>query len=336
MKARILTGIALIALVAAACGGSGTITTTTPPSEPTAAPPTTVAEPTTTAQSTTAPPAEVRFVGADGVESLITDTSRIVSLGGDITEILFELGLGDRIVAIDVTTTFPPAATEVPVSGFGQQLAPEPVLGFSPTLVIGDQLTGPPEVLEQLRVAGVPVVILESQSMLEGVAVKIGQLAEILGVPEEGAVLAARVSAEIEEATTLAAQAAETPNVAFLYVRGPQTLLLFGQGMATSAMIGGANGTDVGAAIGVRGAVPLTPEALIAAAPDVIVLPEAGVGALGGLDAVADLPGVGETPAGQSGSFLTYDEAYFFNFGPRVGQALKEFVLDLHPELVDA
>ena len=82
------------------------------------------------------------------------------------------------------------------------------------------------------------------------------------------------------------------------------------------------------------GAVPVSAEALIAAAPDVVVLPEAGLQALGGVDALLEvIPGLAQTPAGQNGAFLAYDEAYFFNLGPRVGQALMEFVLDLHPEL---
>jgi len=113
-------------------------------------------------------------------------------------------------------------------------------------------------------------------------------------------------------------------------------MLLFGIGMGTNPMITGANAIDVGAESGVFGAVPLSAEALIAAAPDVVVLPESGLEALGGIDALlAAIPGLAETPAGEAGAFLAYDEAFFFNLGPRVGQALMQFVLDLHPELAE-
>ena len=90
---------------------------------------------------------------------------------------------------------------------------------------------------------------------------------------------------------------------------------------------------DAGAASGVFGPAPLTPEALIGAAPEVIVLPEAGLEAMGGIEAFLALPGVEDTPAAQDDNFLVYDEAYFFNLGPRTGQALKEFVHDLYPAL---
>lgn len=323
-------------LVVAACGGDDDAATTTVDGETTTTPAvaettTTAAETTTTAAetATTASPVGVTFVGADGVETTITDTSRIVSLSGDLTEIIFELGLGANVAAIDVTTTYPDEAAALPAVGFAQQLAPEPVLAFAPTLVLGDELTAPPEAIQQLRDAGVPVVILPTQATLDGVATKIGQVAEILGVPDAGAELAARVQGEIDAASAEGFAPDEAPRVAFVYVRGPQTLLLFGQGMATQAMIEGAGAIDAGAETDVRGAVPLTPEALVAAAPDVIVLPEAGLAALGGTEAFGAIPGVADTPAGQADRFLDYDEAYFFNLGPRTGQALAEFVADL-------
>ncbi len=290
--------------------------------------------PTTTEPATPTESPEVRtFTGADGVEVEITDTSRIVSLNGDITEILFELGKGGDVAAIDVTTTYPDAALELPVVGFGQSLAAEGVLAFGPTLVIGDEQVGPPETIQQLRDSGVPVVILETQTTLDGVSDKIAQIAEIVGAEEEGAALAERVAGEIAAAKALATSVDGSPTVAYIYARGPQTIFLFGAGMPTQAMIEGAGAIDAGAASGVFGPAPLTPEALVAAAPDIIVLPAAGFGALGGTEALLAIPGIAETPAGQNGAFLIYDEAYFFNLGPRTGQALAEFIRDLYPDL---
>ena len=326
------------AIVVGACGTddpqsvSTTADETTPSAANTAAPEPTVETASTSSDSPDVEPSSSRpYTGADGAETTITDTSRIVSLNGDITEIIFELGLGDSVVAVDVTTTHPEAAAGLPVVGFGQQLAAEPLLAFEPSLVIGDQQIQPAESIQQLRDAGIPVVIIETQTGLDGITTKIGQVAEILGV--DGEALAARVQAEVDEAVALAKGAEASPNVAFVYARGPQTILLFGAGMPTQSMIESAGAVDTGAATGILGAVPLTPEALVAAAPDVIVLPEAGLAALGGEAAFLGIPGVAETPAGAAGTLLSYDEAYFFNLGPRAGQALREFVLDLHPEL---
>lgn len=331
------TAVAALALVVAACGGGEVGDTTT-----TGATTTTTLEGTTTTEAvetTTTAAAGHSFIGADGVETEITDISRIVSLNGDITEIIFELGLGENVVGVDVTTTYPPEAAALNDSGqtvgFAQQLAAEGVLRFEPTLVIGDTQIAPPEAIEQLRAAGVPVVIIETQVTLDGVEAKILDVAEILRVPDEGRTLAERVNGEIEAAQARVADDASDPTVAFVYVRGPQVVFLFGAGMPTQAMIEGAGAIDAGAASGVAGPAPLTPEALVAAAPDVIVLPDAGLAALGGVEAFQALPGVAETPAVQSGSLLTYDEAFFFNLGPRVGQALDRFISDLYPDLAD-
>ncbi len=327
--------IALIVMVVAACGGSEaaeTTATSTTTAETTTSTPTTTTSVATTATSV---PSERVFVSADGVETTISDISRIVSLNGDLTEIIFELGFGENVVGVDVTTTYPAEAAALndqgQTVGFAQQLAAEAVLRFDPTLVVGDQQVGPPEAIEQLRGAGIPVIILETQTTLDGVATKISQVAEILGVPAEGAALAERVMAEIDAARALAAGDDSDPTVAFVYVRGPQVVFLFGTGMATQAMIEGAGAIDAGVEAGVFGPAPLTPEALVAAAPSVIVLPEAGLAALGGIEAFLELPGVAETPAAQNDAFLAYDEAYFFNLGPRAGQALDEFVRDLYP-----
>ena len=267
----------VLSLAAAACGDPAT-TANEPPTATTAETTTTLSETTTStaAETTTteAAPAEVSFVGADGVESLITDTSRIVSLTGDITEIIFELGLGDRVAAVDITTTYPEEAAALPGIGFGQQLAAEPVLAFQPTLVIGDESIEPAEAVEQLRAAGVPVVILPSQTTLDGVSEKIRQIATITSAGAAGEELVERVEADIAQARSLIPEADTPPRVAYVYVRGEQLVLIFGQGVATNAMITGAGAIDAGAESGVFGAAPLTPEAIVAAAPDVIVLPQ--------------------------------------------------------------
>ncbi len=351
MKTRVPLVLLLLALVAAACGDAGTTTTTqpapttaapgttAPPETTTTAAPTTTAGPTTTAPpetTTSAPPVTevggVVYEGADGVTVEITDTSRIVSLAGDITETLFALGVGENVAAVDVTTTHPPEAADIPVIGFAQQLAPEPVIGLQPTLVLADEFTAPPEAIEQIRGAGIPLVVLPTPTTFDGALQKMRDIASIVGQADAGAALADEVGADLQAAFDMAAELSgdEAPRVAYVYARGPQTLLLFGAGMATQAMIEGAGAVDAGVDSGIRGPAPLTPEALVAAAPEVIVLPEAGVQALGGVDAFVATPGVAETPAGQNGRFLVYDEGYFFNLGPRVGQALQEFVQDLY------
>ena len=78
------------------------------------------------------------------------------------------------------------------------------------------------------------------------------------------------------------------------------------------------------AVTGYHGYKPLSGEAMIAAAPDVLVVPERALEPLGGWDGVAALPGVAETPAGQQRRFVAVDDVLLLGFGPRLGQAITE------------
>jgi iron complex transport system substrate-binding protein len=290
---------------------------------------------TTVPGSTSAPAAsdEATYEGVDGVVSSIDDTSRIVSLNGDLTETIFALGAGDRVVGRDLTTTYPPEAEALPDVGLGRNLNAEAVIALEPTLVIGDTQVGPEPAIEQIRAAGIPVVILQAEVTFEGVIRKIGNVGRILDLEPEAEELASTVQEEIDEARALAATAASTPRVAYIYVRGPETLLLFGNGMPTHFLIEDANAVDAAGDVGVVFAQDLSAETLVEAAPDILVTPDEGFEILGGLEAFLALPGVADTPAGQSGAVLTYDEALLLGMGPRAGEALRLLTIGIHPEL---
>jgi iron complex transport system substrate-binding protein len=103
--------------------------------------------------------------------------------------------------------------------------------------------------------------------------------------------------------------------------------------MTTQPLIEAAGGRDVGAASGVEGTVSVTPEAIVAAAPDVIVTTTEGLEALGGIDGLLAIPGFAETPAGQQRRILDYPEGDFLTFGPRIAVILGNFVADLRAAL---
>jgi iron complex transport system substrate-binding protein len=123
------------------------------------------------------------------------------------------------------------------------------------------------------------------------------------------------------------------PGVAFVYSRGPDVMLLFGEGMTTQPIIEAAGARDVGAASGVVGTVSVTPEAIVAAAPDVIVITQEGLDALGGEQGLLEIPGFAETPAGRAGRILAYPEGDFLTFGPRIAESLAAFIRDLRTVL---
>lgn len=255
------------------------------------------------------------------------DSSRIVTLAGDLTEFVYELGAGDRMVGVDVTTVEPAAALELPVVGVGRFITAEGILSADPTLVLADTQTSPVDALDQVEGTGVVVETLPVPTTFDEMYDKIESLGALLGVPEAADDLVASISADIEEA---AAEAEDTRlRVAYVYTRGPDVMLLFGEGMTTQPLIEAAGAVDAGADSGVVETIPVTAEGLVAAAPDVIVVPEEGLEMLGGIDALLDIPGVSETPAGQNRAILAYPEGDFLTFGPRVGDSLRLLISDL-------
>lgn len=283
--------------------------------------------------STVAEIASGQFESADGVITDISDTTRLVVLNGDLTEIVFALGAGDSVVGVDLTTTYPQEAADLPVVGLGRSLNAEKVIELAPTLVIADTQIGPPAAIDQIREAGIPMVFLRQESTLSGVSRKIETVASILDLEPEGEALIQTVQAEIDSALAVAAQATNTPQVGYVYVRGPETLLMFGTGMPTHFLIEAAGGIDVLGDNGVLFAQDLSAETLVTAAPEVLITSDEGFELIGGIDSFLALPGVSDTPAGRSRAIILYDEAEFLGMGPRVGQALMQLVLDLHPEL---
>lgn len=107
-----------------------------------------------------APQLPATVTNVTGEPVTVTSFARIVSLTGDITEIIFALGLGDRIVGVDSSATYPPGPTgALPNVGYQRRLSAEGILALTPTLVLRDEAAGPPEALAQLRAAGVPAVL---------------------------------------------------------------------------------------------------------------------------------------------------------------------------------
>lgn len=322
--------------------GATTASSPTTAPSPTAAPsPTTASTPVMTVQPTPAstsptppsPQLPVTVTDATGAQVTVTDVSRIVPLNGDIAEIVWALGLGDRIVGVDTSATYPPELQARPKIGYQRALSAEGILSLRPTVVIGTPLAGPREVLEQLRTAGIPVVIVEAPVTLEAPMVKIRKVAQALGVTTQGELLAAQVEREIQAARELAARATSQPRVVYLHAPGAHEPQVAGLGTAAHVMIDAAGAIDAAAAAGIQGYKPLTAEAMTAAAPDAILMFEGDLAAAGGIEGVVQLPGIAQTPAGQNRAVYAFEAQYLLGLGPRTGQALRELVLKLHPEL---
>lgn len=255
---------------------------------------------------------------------------RIISLAGEVTEIVYALGAEELLVAVDATSNYPAAANDLPNVGYYGRLNAEALMAFEPTLVIASNQAGPAEVLEQLEAAGVQVVHIGSELSLDTPVENIRLIANLVGAPERGEELAADLTAKLEAAAARGAELDPAPRVVFLYLGSTTMQFAGGDNTASNIMIEAAGGIDVGKEIGFVGNVPFTPEALAAAAPDVIIVTDRGINVMGSVEAVLQIPGVAQTPAAEKGNVIVFEDLYFLGLGLRSGDSLTELVDYLH------
>jgi iron complex transport system substrate-binding protein len=254
---------------------------------------------------------------------------RLVTLGGAVTEIVFALGFGERVVAVDATSGWPPAAEALPKVGYYRAVSAEGLLAQQPTRVIADAQAGPPATLEALTTAGVPLTLVPDAMTVEGTQARIRAVGEALGVPEEAGRLADEVARAVASARGAIPAGHSTPAVLFVYSRGARTQLVAGRNTAADAMITLAGGRNAVTAF--EGFRPLTAEAVATSAADVVLMPEHSLEEMGGLPALLQLPGMAQLPAVQQGHVITLDDGLLLSFGPRLGEAVGLLVEALHP-----
>ncbi len=274
--------------------------------------------------------------GADGVVVEVTDTSRIIVLNEAIAEIVVSLGMKDSIIGRDATTTLAALADITEVSN-GHDISAESVLALRPSVVIGDTRTGPSETLEQLRGAGVAVLIAPEVWTLSELPNRVEMIANALGIPRAGTDLINMTEQSIDAALNGVGAYATTPRVAFLYVRGTASVyLLGGSGSGADELVAATGAIDVGALNGLAAFTPLTAEAIVQADPDVLLVMTKGLDSVGGIDGLLELPGVSSTRAAASSAVIAVDDDLLLSFGPRTGALITRLAEILNTFSSDA
>ena len=276
---------------------------------------------------------------AQGTVVTVADTSRILTLDiyGSLSRIVFELGLGDAVVARDVSTAFPEAEHLPVVTENGHDLNAEAILDAAPTVILTDTSLGPWDTILQMRDAGIPVVVVDSHRSLDSVASLVQQVGEALGVPERAAALAARSTAAVEAkiaqiAAIAPADPAQKLRMMFLYVRGQSGVYyLFGEESGADSLIEALGGIDVAGEIGWTGMRPITDEALVDANPDLLIMMTKGLESVGGVDGLVEhLPAVAQTDAGRHRRIVDMSDTTVLSFGPASAEVLDALAVAVY------
>ena len=259
----------------------------------------------------------------------VVKARRIVSVGGALTEIVYALGAQGELVGVDTTSLYPVVAQQLPQVGYARTLSAEGVLSLAPTQLIATEEAGPQAVLRQVRDAGVPVAVLSANNQFEGLLERVKQVGQITGRTDPAARLAQALQQQWHGALGKVRQRQRAPvRVLFILAHAPNQVMVGGRETGADAMLAYAGAVNVmggqGGQGGFAGYKPLTPEAVIAARPDIVLVTDQGLKASGGVDGILKLPGLAQTPAGRRHRIVSQEAMLLLGFGPRMPQALAE------------
>lgn len=247
---------------------------------------------------------------------------RVVVLGGAVAEIAADLGATDHIVARDSTSTYPEAIAALPDLGYVRALSPEGVLSVDPGLILAEEGAGPPEAVAMLKASGVRYVEVPDGHDAAAVPLKIETIAAALDLADKGKAMAAEVAADLAEAEARAAAVTERKRVLFILSLQGGKVMAAGANTSAEGILALAGADN--ALTGFEGYKPVTEEALLAAAPDAILMMEReGPMTISDADILA-LPALAGSPAAANGAILRMDGMKLLGFGRRTAEAAAE------------
>ena len=267
------------------------------------------------------------------VVKLVKIPERIVSLAPSNTEILYALGLEDKIAGVTEYCNYPPDAKEKPVIGGFSTPDLEKLIAASPDLVLATSMHQK-KVIPRLQEMGIPVVTLDPKS-LDGILESISLVGTVTGKEKEASSVVAEMRTKIKSVTDKTDNLLPTQKPRVLYITWHNPLMAAGQGTIQDELIRKAGGVNI--AHDLIGQASISLEAVITANPEVII---AGVGMGTGGDAPLQFartePRLTNTDAVRHNGVYAIDVDLAGRSGPRITDALGQFAQFIHPEIFEA
>jgi len=247
-----------------------------------------------------------------------TSVSRVVVLANGVAEIINSLNAKSILVGRDISSN-EEALKDIPIVTSGHQVISEKVIALKPDLVIIDASTGPKAALNQIRSAGIKIVQTPESWTLHDIPIKVRAVARAIGASQQGDFLVEKM-----QSSQQSFKLADSPRIVFLYLRGTSSIYLIGgAGSGADSLIQSIGAIDIGAQSFKNPFNTLTPEALAAANPDVILVMSKGLESVGGIEGLLKLPGVAQTNAGKNVRVIDVDDSLLLSFGPRTPSLLN-------------
>jgi iron complex transport system substrate-binding protein len=259
---------------------------------------------------------------------------RIVCVSKELNEMIFELGKGRDIVAVDLSSTYPDSAKLLPNVGYHRMLNAEGIISMNPDLVLHDNDMGPASVLPQLEKAGLNIKAFEIGRTIDSAKLILKQLGDFFHVPEKADSLNKKLDTDLLTAkNTLAAiNIKDTPTVMVIqFGRANNSFFVMsGRGGITDKMIELAGGKA--AHYDAKGARQMSAEAMATANPDIIIATDYGFDKMGGAENFKNgIPGVSLTNAAKNNRIYRFEEHDIVYFSPRTGENVMKLMKLFYP-----
>jgi iron complex transport system substrate-binding protein len=272
---------------------------------------------------------------AAGQPVVARDASRVVSIGGAITEVLYALGKDANVVGVDTTSQYPPRALkDKPNVGYMRQLSPEGVLGLTPSLILASEGSGPKETLSVLESARVPLVLVPDHFTAEGILDKIKIVSRSVGAGERGDCIVKVLRADFAALDTLKTRIEKPKRVMFVFSFVGSRAMVAGHHTAANGIIelaGGVNAIDA-----FDGYKQINDEAVAAVKPDIVLAMTRSHAPAMTAEEVFSNPAFALTPAAKNKSFALVEALSALGFGPRTALAARDLFGTLYPSLKSA
>lgn len=270
---------------------------------------------------------------SQGKTVIVTKAERILGLdrSGALAASLWAMGMGNKLVGRDISTTFPSSAKLPLVTPGGHSINAEAVLNLAPDIIFTDGSIGPQSVFRQLEKSGITVVYTDRDRHLRNADNLMRQIGDALGDHHAGEHAAHHMRDDITSSSAAAQARSDHRRMIVLYVRGTNISMIAGRKSGASDLIKAVGGIDASEGLGLNKAFTnLTSEALVKAAPDTVIVMRDGLSSVGGLSGLHQLPGFDQTPAGAHNSVLTVPDSHLLSFGPDTGAVITAIAHGLY------
>lgn len=259
---------------------------------------------------------------------------RIVCLSKHLTEMVFALGKGHDLVAVDLSSTYPDSAKLLKTVGYHRALSPESIISMNPELVIHSNDIGPENVFPQITNAGLNIKAFGGANTIDSAKLLLRDLGNFFGEEAKADSICKKIDNDIAIAadSLRALNLVDTPKVMIIHFGRANNVyfVMSGRNGVGDKMIKLAGGKT--AIYDAKGARQISAEAIAVANPDIIIATDFGYDQMGSMDKfIEGVPGVTLTNAGKNKRIVRFEEHDLVYFGPRSGENILKLMKLLHP-----